>query len=85
MKQRLGKLVFNRMIIRNKLNYIRKIFSILGFVPIEIENKFAGEITYIGYSDHFKVLQEGCMIPEYGLEVTVNMYNEINKVEVFLL
>lgn len=49
---------------------LKAVFS--NFFPVETETKMNGIIKMYGYSQHFKEISEGEVIPEYEIELISN-------------
>lgn len=68
LENRLGFIEIDReLLLNSEIDWFKAIFS--NFFPIYVNHLFLNRecIEYFGISEHFEILEEGCIIPEYIL------------------
>lgn len=71
-KNRFGSIkITKEMIIEDSKN-LSIAFSKIGFVPVWIENNYLNVVKYIGFSEMFREVEEGCRAPGYKISITTD-------------
>ncbi len=77
MKSRIGKFYISQVLIREEIEEVAKVLSILKFVPLRIEYLYNDTVEMVGHSHMFKELEDELSIVEYSLIITKKENGEI--------
>lgn len=79
--KRFGLILLTADFVELNTDLLADVLAEIKFVPISVSYVYTGHYEYIGISELFKEVEEGCEAKHYELNIICNVHGKLSKIE----